>query len=83
MYRQFLADNRTMEDLFACAPYYRILGLTASPGRTIAPEDDRPGATTVVSQARRFSTAPTSVRPSRIQLSWKAFSASLAEPSIR
>ena len=24
MYRQFLADNRTMEDLFACAPYGRV-----------------------------------------------------------
>src|SRR5262249_53017081 len=67
MYRQFLADNRTMEDLFACAPfgrvnlvvdghseianafistgnYYRMLGLTASPGRPILPEDDRPDA---------------------------------------
>jgi hypothetical protein len=32
-------------------------------------------ATTVVSQARRFSTALTSVRPSRIQLSWTASSA--------
>jgi len=39
--------------------------------------------TTVVSQARRFSTALTSVRPSRIQLSWTASSASLADPSIR
>ena len=67
MYRQFLADNRTMADLFACAPfgqanvvvdghaeiatafistgnYYRVLGLTANPGRTIVPEDDQPGA---------------------------------------
>jgi hypothetical protein len=70
MYQQFVADNRTMEDLFACAPYglanvvvdghadiasafittgnyYRVLGLTANPGRTILPEDDRPGATPV------------------------------------
>src|SRR5205085_11491317 len=67
MYRQFVADNRTMEDLFACAPYgpahvvvdghaeiatafitsgnyYRVLGLTANPGRTIVPDDDKPGA---------------------------------------
>ena len=67
MYKQLLADNRTMEDLFACAPfgrvnlvvdghaeianafistgnYYRMLGLTASPGRTIVPEDDRADA---------------------------------------
>ena len=65
MFRQFVADNRTMEDMFACAPYgranvvvdgqadianafistgnyYRVLGLTAIPGRTIVPEDDRP-----------------------------------------
>jgi predicted permease len=70
MYRQFLADNRTMDDLFACAPYsranividgqaevatafaasgnyYRMLGLTASPGRTIAPDDDQPAAAPV------------------------------------
>lgn len=67
MFRQFVADNRTMEDLFACAPYgranvvvdgqadianafistgnyYRMLGLTANPGRTIVPEDDQPTA---------------------------------------
>jgi predicted permease len=66
MFLQFVADNRTMEDLFACAPvfyrvsvvvdgqaeiakafissgnYYRVLGLTANPGRTILPEDDKP-----------------------------------------
>ncbi len=65
MYRQYLQDNRTMEDVFACAPYgranivvdghaeiansfittgnyYQMLGLTASPGRTIVPEDDQP-----------------------------------------
>src|SRR5262249_55432077 len=64
MYLQFRADNRTMADLFACAPaprsnvvvdghadiasvftttgnYYRVLGLTANPGRTIVPDDDR------------------------------------------
>src|SRR5260221_1870034 len=67
MFQQFVADNRTMEDLFACAPYgrvnvvvdeqgdianafistwtyYRMIGLTANPGRTILPEDDKPGA---------------------------------------
>ena len=68
MFRQFVADNRTMEDLFACAPavyrvnvtvdghaeiarafvssgnYYRVLGVTANPGRTIVPEDDQPTA---------------------------------------
>ena len=67
MYRQFVADNKTMDDLFACAPYgqanvvvdghadiasmfitsgnyYRVLGITARPGRTIVPEDDQPGA---------------------------------------
>src|SRR5262245_18583382 len=65
MYQQFAADNQTMTDLIACAPYgrlnvvvdghadiasgfissgnyYRVLGLNANPGRTIAPEDDRP-----------------------------------------
>ena len=70
MYLQFVADNQTMEDLFACAPYsratlvvdghadvatafvssgnyYRMLGLTASPGRTIVPDDDRPDAPAV------------------------------------
>ena len=67
MFQQFVADNRTMEALVACAPYsranvvvdgqadvassfatsgnyYRVLGLTASPGRTILPEDDQPTA---------------------------------------
>jgi predicted permease len=67
MFQQFVADNKTMTDLFACAPfgrvnvvadgqaeiatsfistgnYYRLLGVTARLGRTIAPEDDRPTA---------------------------------------
>jgi len=71
MYRQFLAANQTMDDLFACAPYgsanvvvdghadmasavittgnyYRVLGVTAQPGRTIVPDDDRPSAPPVV-----------------------------------
>ena len=39
--------------------------------------------TTVVSQARMFSTSLVSVRLSRIQASWTASSASLSEPSIR
>jgi predicted permease len=67
MFQQFVADNRTMDDLIACAPYgnvnvvvdgqadianafistgnyYRMLGLAANPGRTIVPDDDKPGA---------------------------------------
>ena len=40
-------------------------------------------ATTVVSQARRFSISFASVRLSRIQVSWIASSASLSEPSMR
>src|SRR5712692_1915398 len=77
MYRQFLTDNRTMEDLFACAPYgranivvdghadiassfittgnyYRMLGLTASPGRTIVPDDDQPNAAPVAVISARY-----------------------------
>jgi predicted permease len=78
MYRQFVADNRTMDDLFACAPifykvsvvvdghaevatgfissgnYYRMLGLTANPGRTIVPEDDQPTAPPVVVISARY-----------------------------
>jgi predicted permease len=67
MYQQFVKDNQTMADLFACAPagrvnvvvngqaelatsfvstgnYYRVLGVNASLGRVIIPEDDRPDA---------------------------------------
>ena len=77
MYRQYLEDNRTMEDLFACAPYgranivvdgraeianafittgnyYQMLGLSASPGRTIVPDDDRPAATPVAVISARY-----------------------------
>src|SRR5262245_45550933 len=77
MYRQFLVDNKTMEDLFACAPYgranvvvdghadiarafissgnfYRMLGLSANPGRTIVPEDDQPGAPPVAVISGRY-----------------------------
>ena len=78
MYQQFLEDNRTMEDLFACAPYgrgehrrrrpaprsrtrssrpettIRCSVCTASPGRTIVPEDDRPAATPVAVISARY-----------------------------
>jgi len=77
MYKQYLEDNRTMEDLFACAPYgranivvdghaeiassfitsgnyYRVLGLVASPGRTIVPDDDRPDAAPVAVISARY-----------------------------
>jgi len=77
MYRQLLANNRTMEDMFACAPYgrvnlvvdghaeianafistgnyYRMLGLTASLGRTIVPDDDRPEAPPVAVISARY-----------------------------
>ena len=77
MYRQLLADNRTMEDMFACAPYgranlvvdghaeiasafistgnyYQMLGLRASPGRTIVPDDDRPDAPPVAVISERY-----------------------------
>jgi hypothetical protein len=40
-------------------------------------------ATTVVSQPARLSTASTSVRLSRSQVSWTASSASVDDPSIR
>jgi predicted permease len=77
MYRQLLADNRTIEDMFACAPYgranlvvdghaeiatafistgnyYQMLGLRASPGRTIVPDDDRPDAPPVAVISERY-----------------------------
>jgi predicted permease len=77
MYLQYQQDNRTMDDLFACAPYgranivvdgraeianafittgnyYRMLGLAASPGRTIVPEDDRPSAAPVAVISARY-----------------------------
>src|SRR5262249_48318373 len=77
MFRQFVADNRTMEDLFACAPYgrvnvvvdgqaeiatsfissgnyYRMLGLTANPGGTIVPDDDRSDASAVAVISARY-----------------------------
>src|SRR6266849_2524495 len=78
MFRQFVAENRTMDDLFACAPYfgranvvvdgqadlatafissgnyYRLLGLTANPGRTIVPDDDQPTASPVAVISARY-----------------------------
>jgi predicted permease len=77
MYLQFRADNQTMEDLAACAPYgranvvvdghadvatafvtsgnyYRMLGLTANPGRTIVREDDLPTAAPVAVISARY-----------------------------
>ena len=77
MFQQFVADNRTMTDLFACAPfgranvvvdgqadianafistgnYYRVLGLTANPGRTILPDDDGPESAPVAVISPRY-----------------------------
>jgi len=77
MYLQFLADNRTMSDLVACAPlgrvhvvvkgqaeiasgyiasgnYYQALGVTARPGRTITPVDDRPAAAPVAVISHKY-----------------------------
>ena len=77
MFQQFLADNRTMAEMLACAPlgrvtvvidghaeiasafissgnYYRMLGLTASPGRAITPEDDQPTAPAVAVISNRY-----------------------------
>ena len=77
MFQQFVADNRTMDDLFACAPfgrvnvvvdghaeiatafistgnYYRVLGVTARPGRTITPDDDQPDAPPVAMISSKY-----------------------------
>jgi predicted permease len=77
MFQQFLVDNRTMDDLFACAPYgtvnvavngqadianafistgnyYQALGVSARPGRTILPSDDRPGAPPVAVVSSKY-----------------------------
>ena len=66
-YLAFRAANRTLVDLFACAPqfqmsavvdgqaevvsgfvasgnYFQVLGIKAEVGRTLTPDDDRPGA---------------------------------------
>jgi predicted permease len=77
MFQQFVADNRTMDGLFACAPfgrvnvvvdghaeiatafistgnYYQVLGVTAHPGRTIVPDDDRPTAPPVAMISAKY-----------------------------
>ena len=77
MFQQFVADNRTMDGLFACAPfgrvnvvvdghaeiatafistgnYYQVLGVTARPGRTIVPDDDRPTAPPVATISAKY-----------------------------
>jgi predicted permease len=77
MFQQFVADNRTLDHLFACAPfgrvnvvvdghaeiatafistgnYYRVLGVTARPGRTITPDDDRPDAPPVAMISSKY-----------------------------
>ncbi len=77
MYQEYLANNTTMEDLVACAPYgrvnlvvdgradvassfissgnyYRVLGIRAALGRTILPDDDRPGAAQVAVISHKF-----------------------------
>jgi predicted permease len=70
MYQAYLANNQTLTEMLACAPfgrvnlvvdghagiatafistgnYYRMLGVGAAAGRTIVPDDDRPGAAPV------------------------------------
>jgi hypothetical protein len=77
MFQQFVAENRTLTDLAAFAPfgrinvvvdgqaeiatsfissgnYYRMLGVTASLGRTIEPDDDRPTAPPVALVSHKF-----------------------------
>jgi predicted permease len=77
MFRRFAADNRTMIDVFACAPlgranvvvdghadiaqafvssgnYYQVLGVGARIGRTIVPDDDRPGAPPVAMISSKY-----------------------------
>src|SRR5262245_49197926 len=77
MFQAFVANNTTLTDVLACAPYqrvnlvvdghadvanafitsgnyYRMLGLRASPGRTILPEDDRADAAPVAVISPRY-----------------------------
>jgi predicted permease len=77
MYQQFVKDNQTLIDLFACAPasrvnvvvngqaelanafvstgnYYRVLGINASLGRVIIPEDDRADAPPVAMISEKY-----------------------------
>ena len=77
MYQQLLADNKTMTDLIAGAPfgrfnvvvngqaevanafiasgnYFRMLEVSANPGRTLLPEDDRANAAPVAVISHKF-----------------------------
>jgi predicted permease len=77
MYTQFVADNQTMSDLAAGAPfgrvnvvvngqaeianafiasgnYFQMLGVSASPGRTLLPDDDRANASPVIVISHRY-----------------------------
>jgi predicted permease len=77
MYQEYVANNQTMQDLTACAPfgrvnlvvdghaeiatsfistgnYYRLLGVTATLGRTIMSDDDKPGAPPVALISHRY-----------------------------
>ena len=77
MFQQFRAENRTLTDLIAGAPYgrvnlvvdgqaeiatafissgnyYQVLGVSAGPGRTILPEDDKPEAAPVAVISARY-----------------------------
>ncbi len=77
MYRQFLADNQTMTDVLACAPfgrvnlavngqgeiaealiasgnYFQLLNVSANPGRTLLPEDDRADAAPVAVISHKY-----------------------------
>jgi predicted permease len=77
MFQELRAANRTLTEMFACAPfgrinlvvdgradvatafistgnYYRMLGVRAHLGRTILPDDDRPGATPVAVISYRY-----------------------------
>jgi predicted permease len=77
IFERFKADNRTLSDLFACAPlgrqnivvdggadvgtlfivsgnYYQVLGVHATRGRTLLPDDDRPDASPVAVLSDRY-----------------------------
>ena len=77
MYQEYLANNQTMQEMLACAPfgrvnlvvdgraeiatsfvstgnYYRMLGVTSALGRTIVPDDDRPGAPSVALISHKY-----------------------------
>ena len=86
MFQRFAEENRTLSDLFACAPFgranvvadgraeianafissgnfYRLLGVQARAGRTIVPEDDRPGAPPVAVISSKYWLARFSGKP--------------------